>query len=192
MTATAGRSEVGALSLVLPPLWQRLDVSGLLDALLDPAVDEEYQELLGAEAASQVTTALQHLRDTNGRDGVVVAAMRMRAEAKAIDILTVALPPEPREAEGGPAAEEARRESVELVDLGGSAGISHQEEAPPDSRRFFRTHVQIVTRVPPVGRGAIVTVGSSEPRAEALLETEAEAVAGSLSVEGTKSSTDPR
>lgn len=186
-TGTTTGAGNGVLNLVLPPLWQRIHVGRGLEAMLDIASSEEYERELGPDTAAQTCEALSSLRAACAADGIVFAALRMRTDQQAIDVLTVALPQE-----DGSAAEPERPRRTRTgngggtaVDLGGVAGISHSSLTEPSSsgEPFFRAHVQIVTRVRPEGRGAIVTLASSAPDARSLLESDAEEIAGSLRIE---------
>lgn len=186
-TETAAGAAEGALSLVLPPMWQRIHVGQTLDTMLEIVASGEYERDFGPDATSENEKALSSVRAACEADGVVFAAVRVRADEQAVDVFTVAVPrddgvttvPAEKSASKAP-----RNENGKVVNLSGAPGISHSSLAESDGdESFFRTHVQIVTRVRPSGRGAIVTLASSAPDAGLLLESEAEEIAGSLRIE---------
>jgi hypothetical protein len=124
-------------------------------------------------------TAFVRVRTSIVRDAVVLSAVRVRTNQQALDFVTIAMPT----ASPGPRADAASsRDATAIVELANGPGIVHSAECAP-STSPLPASVQLVLRVPPSERGAIVTVLSSEAGCEEMLAREAEAIAGSLRIE---------
>lgn len=160
-----------ALRCVLPPRWQQID-----HAVFVVIVDET------AKKGGVAATALNGLRTSMTRDGVILTALRARTGGDVFDFLLVAMP---AASEGLRADAEPSRDATEIVELANGAAVLHPVTGEPTSASPLPASVQVVLRVPPSKRGAIVTVLSTEAGCEAMLAREAEAIAGSLRIEPT-------
>ena len=165
MTSGAPRQGEG-LRCVLPPGWRRVDHTSLFELAAE----------LGAEQGLDAD-ALDRLRSLPATTGIVLVTVRTRGEI--LDIGTIALPPEGRSPKRTGRAL-APAEPGRIVALDGGLAAIHETGV---AGLPMQTQVQLITRVPPTGRGAILTLMSTGQGCESMLEHEAASLADSLKIE---------
>ena len=155
------------LSCVLPAGWQHLEAEALLARAAGEAVAD------APEIQRAVVTLAQAIAD----QPFALTALRFRADSRAVDFLAIAMPDV---ADGDTVDAPDDDGSGSAVRLGDRFAIAHHSDPSSPGTGWFRASVQLVLEIPPDDRGAVVTLLSSEPGTERLLETEAESIAASL------------
>jgi hypothetical protein len=177
-------ADGGTLSVTLPPRWQRFHFDRLLAQMETEAAMPELQEELGEPVARWLSDMLEGVQSTYTQGDVILAAMRVRADDYAIDMMTLALPTAGEAEDRATQLESSSTggEETAYVNIGNGHGVAHRSSPAGDRSevKFFPAYVQLVTRIPPSDRGAIMTLMSSAKGAEDLLERDAEQIAESL------------
>jgi hypothetical protein len=180
MTAP-GITEAPKLTLTLPAHWARVHAERLLnDALSADTGEARVVDDAARQAALRTLIALRVLyQDAH----IAFTALRLRPAARAIDLMTLAVPG--RDDQLGlnwTVATSKRPELKEEVSVDGVEAISHRSipAEPGQGYKAFGSEATLVFRIPCSDRGAIVTVVSTVDGCEDLLERDAEEITRSI------------
>jgi hypothetical protein len=178
-----------ALSITLPARWQRIHTERLLDDAITDLADPVVATALSDAETQSAQRKLARVRDLCHAENVVLVAIRMRPDVRAIDQLSLALPgtegiTNSSSMRSMTSSERRDPEITEDVDIDGLQAVSHRSvpAEPPDEGTGHGSQVQLVFVVPGSDRGAVLTLLSSAAGVEDLLEREAEEIAASIHI----------
>jgi len=191
VTSSAIFESQEALSITLPAYWQRVQAEKLLDDALVDLADPAIVDAVGHAEVKSAQRQLTRVRNVCHAEHVVLAAIRIRRDARAIDQLSLALPGMEEIA-----SRDSRRnrvsnadqhpETTEDVQLNGQSMVCHRSIAAesPEESGVAGSQVQLVFIVPGSERGAVLTLLSSAVGVEDLLRSDALEIAASAQITG--------
>jgi hypothetical protein len=179
----ASSADLPKLAITLPAHWARVHAERLLDDAVSAGASEGRAAEVDATQAALRT--LLTLRALYRAAQIEFTAIRLRPDAGAIDLMTLAVPGQGDAfARDWTTSTSRRTELKEVVDIDGIEAISHRSMAarPGQDYNAFGSEVSLVFRIPSSDHGAIVTVVSTVVGCEDTLERDAEEIIRSMSL----------
>ena len=175
--------------MTLPAHWQRVQNERLLNDALANLTDPATAGVFGRAGVESAQRQIAWAHEVCRMEHVVLTAIRMRKNERAIDQLSLALPGlEPtasrdsrRHAVSGA---DLRPEITDEVHLDGEPVVCHRSipvESPHESA-VPGSQVQLVFLVPGSERGAVLTLASTAVGVEDLLQSDALEIAASVHI----------
>jgi hypothetical protein len=165
-----------------------VNLDGMLGSALSRAIIAQLRDDPDSPSAADLDADFESLRHLVVSDGVVLLCVRPGSQGDGFDTLTLAIP---GSRGGGEAVADTtdqappRNEDIsDLVELAHGAAVVHRSRSRANDHRrdAARSYVQLVTFVPGTQHGAVLTLLSTAPDAQAELAEEAEAIAASFSL----------